>query len=76
MVQELSYICCGDYYIPDIRLLEEIRSIGRWGRMHRDYIKEHRPILLMICALAETYGLIWLILTNRRRTVLNLSSSK
>ena len=45
MMQELNYICCGDYYIPDIRLPEESRSIGRWGRMHRDYIKEHRPIL-------------------------------
>ena len=45
MMQELNYICCGDYYIPDIRLPEESRPIGRWGRMHRDYIKEHRPIL-------------------------------
>ena len=44
MMQELNYICCGDYYIPDIRLPEENRSIGRWGRMHRDYIKEHNPI--------------------------------
>lgn len=43
-MQELNYIRCGDYYIPDIRLLEEIRPIGRWGRMHRDYIKEHKPI--------------------------------
>ena len=23
---------------------EENRLIGRWGRMHRDYIKEHNPI--------------------------------
>ena len=45
MMQELNYICCGDYYIPDIHLPEESRPIGRWGRMHRDYIKEHRPIL-------------------------------
>ena len=45
MMQELNYICCGNYYIPDIRLPEESRPIGRWGRMHRDYIKEHRPIL-------------------------------
>ena len=44
MMQELNYICCGDYYIPDIRLPEENISIGRWGRMHRDYIKEHNPI--------------------------------
>ena len=42
-MQELNYIRCGDYYIPDIRLPEESRPIGRWGRMHRDYIKEHNP---------------------------------
>ena len=44
MMQELNYIRCGDYYIPDIRLPEENRPIGRWGRMHREYIKEHNPI--------------------------------
>ena len=44
MMQELNYIRCGDYYIPDIRLPEKNRSIGRWGRMHRDYIKQYSPI--------------------------------
>ena len=44
MMQELNYIRCGDYYIPDIRLPEENRAIGRWGRMYRDYIKKHNPI--------------------------------
>ena len=44
MMQKLNYIRCGDYYIPDIRLPEETRPIGRWGRVHRDYIKEHTPI--------------------------------
>ena len=44
MMQEMNYIRFGDYYIPDIRLPEENRPIGRWGRMHRDYIKEHNPI--------------------------------
>lgn len=43
-MQELNYIRCGDYYIPDIRLPDENRPIGRWGRMHRDYIKDHTPI--------------------------------
>lgn len=43
-MQKLTYIRCGDYYIPDIRLPEENRPIGRWGRMHRDYIKENNPI--------------------------------
>ena len=44
MMQELNYIRCGDYYIPDIRLPKENRPIGRWGRMYRDYIKENNPI--------------------------------
>ena len=44
IIQELNYIRCGDYYIPDIRLPKETRPIGRWGRMHRDYIKDHNPI--------------------------------
>ena len=41
----IDYILVGDYYIPDLRLLEESRPIGRWGRMHRDYLKEWRPVL-------------------------------
>lgn len=44
MMQKLNYIRCGDYYIPDIRLPKENRPIGRWGRMHRDYLREHNPI--------------------------------
>lgn len=41
----IEYIRCGDYYIPDLKLPEEIRPIGKWGRMHRQYLKEHHPIL-------------------------------
>ena len=40
----ITYIRSGDYYIPDLTLPEETRSIGKWGRMHRDYLKEHKPI--------------------------------
>ena len=43
----LWYELIGDYYIPVLTLSsEEQRPIGKWGRMHRDYLKEHRPILL------------------------------
>ena len=41
----IDYVLVGDYYIPDLKLPEENRPIGRWGRMHRDYIKEHKPFL-------------------------------
>ena len=40
----INYIRVGDYFIPDLTLPEEIRPIGRWGRMHREYLREHKPI--------------------------------
>ena len=39
----ISYTLVGDYYIPDLRLPEESRPIGRWGRMHKAFLQEHRP---------------------------------
>lgn len=39
----LDYVLAGDYYIPDLTLPEESRPIGRWGRMHRAFLKEHCP---------------------------------
>ena len=40
----ISYIRVGDYFIPDLTLPEETLPIGRWGRMHREYLREHKPI--------------------------------
>ena len=48
---ELNYILCGDYYIPELKLSEEKRPIGKWGRMHRDYLKEHHPIQFNLLAI-------------------------
>ena len=40
----LWYELVGDYYIPQLTLPTEMqRPIGKWGRMHRDYLKENRP---------------------------------
>ena len=41
---EISYTLVGDYYIPNIALPEEKRPIGKWGRIYREYLKEHHPI--------------------------------
>ena len=38
----ISYTLVGDYYIPDLKLPEESRPIGRWGRMHKAFLQEHR----------------------------------
>ena len=51
-----EYTLVGDYYIPNIALPEENRPIGRWGRMHREYLKEHRPILFNDLVLS---GQLW-----------------
>ena len=40
----INYIRVGDYYIPDLTLPEETRPMGKWGRMHRDYLRERKPI--------------------------------
>ena len=39
------YIHAGDYLIPNLILTEESRTIGKWGRMRRDYLRGHRPVL-------------------------------
>ena len=41
---EIQYIRVGDYFILDLELPEEPRSIGKWGRMYREYMREHKPI--------------------------------
>ena len=55
----LWYELIGDYYIPVLTLSsEEQRPIGKWGRMHRDYLKEHRPFLyndLILSGQLRTY---------------------
>ena len=53
---EIAYVKCGDYYIPDLTLPEETRPIGKWGRMHREYLKEHNPILFTNLILS---GKLW-----------------
>ena len=43
---ELTYTQCGDYLIPDLVLSDTKEyHIGKYGRLRRAYLKEHRPIL-------------------------------
>ena len=43
-INDMNYVLAGDYYIPDLKLPNEERTIGKYGRMHRDYLKEHKPM--------------------------------
>ena len=56
-----EYTLVGDYYIPNIALPEENRPIGRWGRMHRDYLEQYHPILFNDLVLS---GQLWTYLAD------------
>ena len=56
-----EYTLVGDYYIPNIALPEENRPIGRSGRMHRDYLEQHHPILFNDLVLS---GQLWTYLAD------------
>lgn len=45
MRHNLKYVLVGDYYIPNLKLPNEERSIGKYGRMHREYLNEHNPMM-------------------------------
>ena len=49
----LTYRRTGDYLIPHIILTEFHGEIGHYGRMRREYLKEHRPILYSDLILTE-----------------------
>lgn len=48
MTETLTYTRRGDYLLPDITLNEpprgEAEPLGRWGRMRKAFLKEHRKI--------------------------------
>ena len=44
-INNIEYVLVGDYYIPDLKLSNEERPIGKYGRMHRKYLKEHNPMM-------------------------------
>ena len=40
----IHYTLHGDYYLPDLTLPEAPKQpIGRYGRMRKAYLEEHRP---------------------------------
>ena len=43
-MSKLTYLRCGDYDIPNLKLSEQPEtSIGKYGRMRKSYLKEHQP---------------------------------
>lgn len=60
-INNIEYVLVGDYYIPDLKLLHEERPIGKYGQMHREYLKEHNPMMFNDLVLD---GQIWTCLAD------------
>ena len=54
-MNKITYTLVGDYYLPNLKLSDPPESppLGRYGMMHKAYLKEHRPILYSQLLLSE-----------------------
>lgn len=41
--KDINYVLAGDYYVPELQVSDEEYTIGKYGRMHRDYLKTYNP---------------------------------
>ena len=57
----LDYVLMDHYDLPTLRLPEDKRPIGRWGRLHKEYLKTYRPVLYQELLLS---GKLYTILAN------------
>lgn len=54
MNNTLTYTQNGDYLIPNLQLTEqETKPLGKYGRMRKAYLKEHRPLIYNQLLLSE-----------------------
>ena len=55
MKNNLNYTQTGDYLIPNLTLSEtETKPLGKYGRMRKQYLQEHRQVLWNNMILSET----------------------
>ena len=53
-MNELTYTRSGDYWIPNLSLSQqETQPLGKYGRMRKKYLQEHRPVLWNSLILSE-----------------------
>ena len=52
---ELNYTPVGDYLLPEIKLSDppDAPPLGKYGMMHKVYLKEHKPVLYGQLLLSE-----------------------
>ena len=60
MSSNLSYTQTGDYLLPNLTLHQPKTPLGKYGRLRRTYLKEHRPVAYSTMLLNGTlYPHLW-----------------
>ena len=57
----IEYVLMGDYYVPELKIPEEKRTIGHYGRLHREYLRQVKPIVFNDLILS---GQLWTYLAD------------
>ena len=43
--RNVTYSTIGDYQLPNLTLNQTRKPLGKYGRLRRTYLKDHRPVL-------------------------------
>ena len=43
--RNLTYSTIGDYQLPNLTLPQQEKALGKYGRLRRTYLMQHRPVL-------------------------------
>ena len=57
----IDYVLVGDYYVPELKMPEEKRIIGHYGRLHREYLRQVKPMVFNELILS---GQLWTYLAD------------
>lgn len=57
----IEYVLMGDYYVPELKIPEEKRTIGHYGRLHREYLRQVKPMVFNELILS---GQLWTYLAD------------
>ena len=45
MENDIEYVKVGDYYVPNLTVPTTVYEIGKYGRLHKAFLKENYPCL-------------------------------
>ncbi len=51
---EIEYIKVGDYYLPNLTISDEHYNIGKYGMLHRSFLKKHHNAIYSVMLMNGT----------------------